>query len=488
MDTHQEFADVLCWAMQRPQRVYTAGLLSKLSRVPKMTILNWLHGRVSQPRNWRELARVADALHLSKTEASHLLQSAGFPPLEELLSIFIDPPDQVLLSRWVERAQYPLQYALDTPTLPTTTLPLFGRENEIAILRKHLIQCNAQTVVVSGPVGVGKTRLALHCATQFQDLFPGGITWMSFAGDTNPTQMLSNFLQTCTAQNRAAFAPPDTCIAAPRSILILDEYEHTNMAAIQALIAEIPHLTVLITSRISTHGAYGSEIRLAPLPLPDTNPSLSIAQLATQPAMALFIARAQMVQSDFRLTAANAGAVAALCFHLDGLPLAIELAAARVKVASPQELLAYLHCQSYGRLRLLVGGAHDAPSHQRSMREAIGWSYARLPEEARLLFLRLALFEHGCSLAAAAAVQPNTRAGVHHALHLLDTLCAHHLLRISRQAGDVCYVMFETIREFALEQRVIQPRFGPDIEPVFRASETNSRPASSIPAPAEIML
>ena len=236
-------------------------------------------------------------------------------------------------------------------------------------------------------------------------------------------------------------------------MLLLDNFEHVAQAAglVSELLAAAPHVKVLATSRAALH-IYGEhEIEVPPLAFPDPQEAPVAETVATYPAVALFLARAQAVRRDLRITPDNASAIAAICSRLDGLPLAIELAAARSKLFDPAALLVQLH----SRLAVLVGGPRDRAARQQTLRATLAWSYELLAPRDRALFQWLAVFAGGCTPAAADAVAAMAKqtAGVPISVaEGLELLVDQHLLRrIAGSDGDERFVMLETIREYALE-------------------------------------
>src|ERR671912_142500 len=233
-----------------------------------------------------------------------------------------------------------------------------------------------------------------------------------------------------------------------RLLLVLDNVEHLLGAAtdIAALVSTCPVLVILVTSRVPLHLPGEWEVAVAPLPVPDPDRLLPLVDLAERAAVALFVERARAARADFTVTAANASAVAEIFHRLDGLPLAIELAAALVKLLPPHALLQRLE----KRLPLLTRGARDLPARQQTMRDAIAWSHDLLTPEEQTLFQRLAVFPGGCTLEAALAV-----AGPEATLDVLDgmaSLVDKSLLRQEETEGEPRFRMLETVREFALER------------------------------------
>jgi predicted ATPase len=237
-----------------------------------------------------------------------------------------------------------------------------------------------------------------------------------------------------------------------RLLLLLDNFERLLPAALQVvdLLAHCPQLKILVSSRAMLHVQGEYEFPVSPLALPDLEPLPALEVLASFPAVALFVQRAQAVKPDFQLRDANAGAIAQICVRLDGLPLALELAAARSKLLSPQELLARLS----HRLQVLTGGPQDLPERQQTLRNTILWSYQLLDEEAQRLFRRLSVFAGGCTLEAAEAVCAalDGEEGAGHLLERVTSLLDKSLLRTVQQEGkESRLLMLETIRDYGLE-------------------------------------
>ena len=260
-------------------------------------------------------------------------------------------------------------------------------------------------LTITGPGGVGKTRLSLDVAANLLDGFPDGIFFISLAAVRDPAHVIPTIARTLGIKEIAGQPPRDTLIASLRSkrlLLLLDNFEQVIAAAVVVadLLAACGHLKVLITSRSAVHIRGEHEWPVQPLSLPAPDRFADLTALVQSPAVQLFVQRAMAVKPDFRLTAANSAAVAAICVRLDGLPLAIELAAARIKVLLPGTLLARLE----RRLPLLTDSAYDVPARQHTMRGAIDWSHDLLDADEQRLFRWLAIFAGGCSLEAAEAV------------------------------------------------------------------------------------
>jgi non-specific serine/threonine protein kinase len=330
---------------------------------------------------------------------------------------------------------------------------LLGREREVAQLCA-LLRGGARLVTLTGPGGTGKTRLGLQVAAELLDVVEHGTYLVLLAPIGDPTLVAPTIVQTLGAPDAGGTPPLDVLKAYLREremILLLDNFEQILPAAtdIAELLAACPRLTVLVTSRAPLQIGGEHEYPVPPLDLPDRTCPLTADELARNPAVALFVERASAIKPDFALTETNATAIAQICARLDGLPLAIELAAARSRLLSPDAMLPRL-----GRsLALLTGGRRDLPARQRTLRDAIAWSYRLLPEGERRLFQRLSVFVGGFTLEAAEAiVNVDGRPGVE-VQDGLETLIAYSLVRASApgDGGDSRFTMLETIRELGAE-------------------------------------
>jgi predicted ATPase/class 3 adenylate cyclase len=335
--------------------------------------------------------------------------------------------------------------------LPLQPTPFLGREDQVARVVELLGRDDVRLLTITGPGGVGKTRVALQAAADVLEAFPDGVWFVDLSALDDPA-LVSSAIATVLGvreEGSGLSARLTSVLGGKRLLLVLDNFERVIDATqmVSDLLAQVPGVKVLVTSRTPLH-AYGEhEYPLAPLPLPDPAHMPSVETLSQYEAVRLFIARAQAVKPDFAVTTANAPAVAEICFRLDGLPLAIELAAALVKMLPPQALLKRLE----QRLPLLTGGARTLPARQQTMRNAIAWGHDLLAPDEQTLFRWLAVFPGGCTIEAAEAVANQDRtldvfAG-------LSSLVDKSLLRQEEGSeGEPRFRMLETVREFGLER------------------------------------
>jgi predicted ATPase/class 3 adenylate cyclase len=338
--------------------------------------------------------------------------------------------------------------------LPLQPTPLVGREKEVAEVCDLMRDAETRLLTLSGPGGTGKTRLALQAAADLLDDFPDGTFFVPLATLTEAELFLSTVAEALGVREtgeQPLFESLKDYLRERRLLLALDNFEQVLGAApaVTELLAVAPGLKVLATSRAPL-GLYGEhEFPVPPLTLPDLKSPPPLESLTQYEAVRLFVERARAARPDFAITNESAPAVAEICVRLDGLPLAIELAAARIKMLPPGAMLKRLG----SRLKLLTGGARDLPERQRTLRGAIEWSYALLDEGEQVLFARLAVFSGGRTLEAIDAVCDAEGDLPVDAFEGVSSLLDKSLLRQEEgPGGEPRFVMLETVHEFAREK------------------------------------
>jgi predicted ATPase/DNA-binding SARP family transcriptional activator len=370
----------------------------------------------------------------------------------------------------------PALHQSDAPARPSDNLPLrftrfFGREREMELLRVLLQDPETKLLTLTGPGGTGKTRLSLQVARHLRDACPGGVWFVSLLDLTDPALFPDQILLSMRLPRNPHREPLEQVVAslsrAP-ALLLLDNFEHLvegGAETVRTLLEQAEPLTVLITSRQCLGLEGEREFPLAPLPVPQL-PAPAPARAPTRkrrseqeheqeheqdfptvlirfPSVQLLVDRAQAVRPDFQLTAHNAAAVAALCQRLEGLPLAIELAAARAWVLTPEQMLTRVE----QRFDLLVGRQRTADPRHRSLRATLDWSYQLLSPEMQRFFARLSVFRGGWTVEAAAAVGEEPKA-----LEYLEHLRECSLVQATETAKEMRFHLLETLREYGAEQ------------------------------------
>jgi len=356
-------------------------------------------------------------------------------------------------SRVATTEQVPIA-ATPQSSLPHKLTPLVGREAErddvLSILRRD----DVRMVTLTGPGGTGKTRLSLDAGAALLSEMEDGVWWVSLAPLRDPRLVISEIASVLgVAEGGTPLLDAIThAIRDKQLLLVLDNFEQVLDAGplVAQLLASAPRVKALTTSRSPLRVAGEREYALPPLVTPPLDLPLAPEALGAYPSVALFVDRATAVKSDFRLTAENAQAIAEICVRLDGLPLAIELAAARVKVLPPQAMLSRVE----NRLKLLSGGSRDLPERQQTMRAAISWGYQLLAAEEQRLFGTLSVFRGGFTLELAERLTGDD------VLDGVTSLIDKAFLRRDPASPDdrPRFVMLETIREYGLEVLTEQGR------------------------------
>jgi predicted ATPase/DNA-binding SARP family transcriptional activator len=381
--------------------------------------------------------RQADALDVYWNTRRTLVEELGIEP-----SVTLQRLHQAILRQdsSLEPALARPQAAARRVDVPAPAVPLVGRAPELADIGRLLRTEDVRLLTLTGPGGVGKTRLAIEAARSLADDVEDGVAFVPLDSLDDPA------LVSPTIGRALGLDKPDELESYLRDrnlLLALDNLEHLLGAApaLGRLLAAAPRLKLLVTSRAPLRLVGEHEFRLAPLPVPEESLPRSPIALLRIPSVALFVQRAQAANRDFSFTGANAAAVAEICSRLEGLPLSLELAAARVKLLAPEALLERLS----QRLAVLTAGPRDAPARHGALAATIDWSYDLLDREQQDLFARLAVFAGGFTIEAAEAVCGETR----DLLNALGALLDNSLL-VHAEAAESRFRMLDTIREYAL--------------------------------------
>lgn len=433
------------WLKQRRKTLdLTQDVLACCARCSSVTIRKIEADRLHPSAQLIE--RLADALRISPTERSMI--------------------QQLTRSRRLSKVGAPMvSYHIHQLPLPAT--PLIGRADELASAQAMVLREDVRLLTLAGPPGVGKTRLGLQVAAEAAHAFVHGVCFVALASVREPQRVLTAIAQALGIRESKAQPLPDTLcsfLCDKQLFLILDNFEQVHAAArsVAQLLEHAPRLKIMATSRVALSVSHEHVFAVAPLAIPERQSDQPWQHLSKAPAVMLFAARARAVKQDFTIDSTNARVVVELCARLDGLPLAIELAAARINVLTPSSLLRYLD----HHLDVLVNSAADVDERHRTLRRAIAWSYDLLSADDQRLFRQLSVFVGGWRLDAAAAVcgppvpaAPELGGAPRHALpavSFLDRLARlvqHNLIRQASDAdGDPQFTMLETVRTFAETQ------------------------------------
>jgi predicted ATPase len=467
-------AEAFCKGLHKYLRAigyFQKDLAEKLGLHPKV-LSRKLHGHGNAHLTEQDVRRIILALAqwqviTTQDEALHLLELAQMNSGSFTTQEWQTPPLSQLTGRnSTHHASTDYTSSRSRQhNLPAPLTRLVGREEPVKQLRQLLGLDDVRLVTLVGSGGSGKTRLALHMANEMIGEFAHGVWFVDLTAVHDPalvTQTIMQELHIKPTPIMPALQSLTRYLQNKQLLLLLDNFEQVAAAAavVGELLAAAPGLKVLVTSRMVLHLYGESEFKVPPLDIPISGTALDAAKLAQYGAVQLFAERARAVVPDFTLTAENAASTAQICARVDGLPLALELAAARVKVLPPAQLLARL---SKARLSVLTRGASNLPGRQQTLRKTFTWSFNLLSPSEQIWFARLGVFSGGWSLEAAEEMmqalgidqrQEQENLSISSStLDLLEHLVDNSLLvRMPETAGQARFTLLETLREYALER------------------------------------
>jgi predicted ATPase len=433
-----------------------------------------------EPRLTEMLARIRDKGDVSYQHFSD--------PAE--LQQLVENDLAVLLSERFEMARAGDDAEGDSPlagALPVPATPLLGREQEAAAVEDLVVREGVRLVTLTGPGGVGKTRLAVEAARRLAPGFTAGVRFVELAAVGSADMVAAAVTAGLGLSTSAGRLLTDvqSYLRTRRLLLVLDNFEQVVGAAplLAQLLGAAPGLVLLVTSRVVLRLSGEHEFPVPSLPVPPAGSSPDPEELQRYASVSLFVERAHAAAPDFELTSGNAAAVAEICRRLDGLPLAIELAAARARLLPPAALLARLG----QRLSLLTGGARDLPERQRTLKNTLDWSFGLLPPSEQALFARLGVFAGPFSLPAAEAVGTDSpgqgqATGPGPVMETLGSLVDSSLVRADARGGEPRFSLLQTIREYALERLAADGEWVPAHDRHAAYFQALAEPAAAEPA------
>lgn len=397
------------------------------------TLRRWEHGvNIPQPHHRQQLA---EFYGVSIAELGFLKTETEPPPPSKKLPEYNCPSPSM-------------------SNVPPTFTSLLGREQDIITVRTLLQRPDVRLITLSGPGGVGKTRLAIHMAGEVRDAFKDGICFVSLAEINNPALVEPVLAEALGVQENGELSVSEqikATLAERQCLLILDNFEQVVQAAsfLEELLSTCPALKILVTSRSKLHLSAQHAFSVLPLAVPDHICQIEQSALLQYASTALFVERAQAAEATFQVTDVNIQAITEICCHLDGLPLAIELAATRSKLLPPLAMLARLT----QRFQFLESGLYSGPERQRTLYKTIAWSYDLLTSQEQWFFRQISIFAGGCTLEAVTAVcgeQPGLGKNIY---SLLADLLDQSLLQQSKpETDEPRFVLLESIRAYGLER------------------------------------